>query len=338
MEEIDQPLQRHEPRPLSWLVDLAGEALVFFSLGSRERNLSALGRPVDASVYNPFSAMEFLLFLEKVGRAATGGNAEAVIQLLAGMSRVGLLQAVGHTSQGMFNQTYVQSAGLPSSRQGGDLWLSELLGPALTIDRYRRVVVAVVGHDENGDEHCGSGLVLGPRHVLTCGHVLTDMTVDGVLPPASDPEADQAVVSVARYFAHNEADVGVVEVEADLDVLPDLVFRPPTWADSVLTFGYPPVALASQTVLTVQSGEVVNPDVLSVFGSHTFLFSAMSQPGNSGGPIVAADGRVLGLVAHDLQRQGEDKAGFFAGVPTQSVHSALASLGLGELLKLETWE
>jgi S1-C subfamily serine protease len=256
------------------------------------------------------------------------------------MSRSGLLQSVGHSRKGVFNQVYLQSGGLPKSQASGDLWLSETLGPSFVVSQYSKAVVAIVGHDQEGDEHCGSGLAIGPRHVLTCAHVLTDMAVDGVLltgDHASAPPAEHSLVPVTQKHIQETVDVGVLELAQEVVHLPGTVFREPAWADSILTFGYPPVPLARRTVLTVQSGEVVNPEVTSVHGDSLFLFSAISRPGNSGGPVVGADGRVLGLVARDLGRKGEGEAVFFAGLPTGAIRSAMVALDLDRLLTYETW-
>ena len=102
--------------------------------------------------------------------------------------------------------------------------------------------------------------------------------------------------------------------------LPGMVFREPRWADEVFVFGYPRVPmtaemaisvqrgevvnLARSTDYAVQRGEVVNPATESIPDrDKVFLFSAITRPGNSGGPIVAGDGRVIGLWSRLPPRQ-----------------------------------
>ena len=84
-------------------------------------------------------------------------------------------------------------------------------------------------------------------------------------------------------------------------VLPGMVFREPNWADEVFVFGYPTVPGTVDEPITVQPGRVVNPGATAAAISgypqrQCVLFSAISRPGNSGGPVVAHDGRVIGLV------------------------------------------
>ena len=64
------------------------------------------------------------------------------------------------------------------------------------------------------------------------------------------------------------------------------------WSNETYIFGYPPISTLDTPYLLVQRGAVVNPAVKSQQDEHFFLYSAIARPGNSGGPIVAQDGRV----------------------------------------------
>ena len=83
----------------------------------------------------------------------------------------------------------------------------------------------------------------------------------------------------------------------------------------------------------VQRGEVVNPAVKSQQDEQFFLYSAIARPGNSDGPIVAQDGRVVGLVTHDLPDAKQKASPFYRGVPAGEIRRALSDLGAGGLIR-----
>ncbi|CAM5742414.1 hypothetical protein MAUB1S_01516 [Mycolicibacterium aubagnense] len=78
-----------------------------------------------------------------------------------------------------------------------------------------------------------------------------------------------------------------------------------------------------------------------------FLYSAIARPGNSGGPIIAHDGRVIGIVVeHSMETSSSDPDGaasaeqrqpstdadrsdiapFYRGIPTSEILRALRNL------------
>lgn len=77
----------------------------------------------------------------------------------------------------------------------------------------------------------------------------------------------------------------------------------------------------------MQKGEVISPLVTTLDWMDVFLFSAIARPGNSGGPIVAENGMILGLVARDLGPAVEPSVmPFFAGVPSSRIRQAVSEM------------
>jgi S1-C subfamily serine protease len=139
----------------------------------------------------------------------------------------------------------------------------------------------------------GSGFVISPQHVLTNAHVVAGVTqgpfvyaTNGLTYDAKvvlyDPQRDLAVLDVPKLTA------------------PALHFAPPA-ADgtAAIVVGYPldhPLTLVAARIGNNVTASGPNIYQTAVVNRQIYQIRAAIEPGNSGGPLLAADGRVYGVV------------------------------------------
>lgn len=246
----------------------------------------------------------------------------------------GFLWEHGHKNSSPCFLTHLR---LPLFRIPGAVWLTKVLGWRFLVHEVEALVAMVIGVKLGGDKGSGSGLVLGPRHVLTNAHVVTDMTPESILVSGSEYQ-------IASYKNHPAIDVGIIETETDIpwkDV--GVSFREPALVEPILCLGHPPIPKVKETAAIVaQSGEIVAFVPAAHDSQRYVLFSATARPGNSGGPVFGDDGSVIGLVSRSLEEQSRDDGShrfpFFAAVPSGEVKRALEELGVPQLLQWERYE
>lgn len=141
-------------------------------------------------------------------------------------------------------------------------------------------------------EQSGSGFVVSTDRVLTNAHVVAGVTEPVVLSPGG-----QALTGRVTFF-DPQRDLAIVAVRG-LRAAPLTVAASPGVGDQGVVAGYPfggPFTEGGARV--VQSGTVTVPDVAG--GGRTArdiaAIAADVEQGNSGGPLLTPNGRVIGLV------------------------------------------
>lgn len=156
-------------------------------------------------------------------------------------------------------------------------------------------VVKIVGQaPECSRESEGSGFVLSADHVMTNAHVVAGVRSLTVTTPG--PGSRTFVGRVVLYDPHR--DVAVLDVPG-LD-RPALAFAGsvPVGASAVVA-GYPENGPFSAVPARVSGRqEVTGPDIYqsATVTRDVYTLRARVEPGNSGGPLLAPDGRVDGVV------------------------------------------
>lgn len=378
-----------EPGSLVWRITVATLAHRFFGLIHDAETAKLIDQPADAGKAGAWPLVYFTLYLQK--RGIPTGDATALARILNEMERTGLLMRAGWWANPvmvgipMQGQLYV-SQGVVSAQTAGHLWLSEVLGVELVIESYKAATFLISGGE---GKPVGTALVLDRTHMVTNRHVIEGLVgpsaFDASLPgptvfdeaievhPSYKPPNAEPASRPARIIAHRDIDVAVMEVQfgenEHLPAVPGMAFREPKWYDDVCVFGYPYVPGLTERPITVERGQIVNPatEAAGVGGyprQPTFLTSAIARPGNSGGPIVANDGRVIGLVVENARygltsasaggvapanepdhigTQGDternsadaDSPPFYRGIPGSQVVRAIEELGFEGLVVLE---
>jgi len=155
------------------------------------------------------------------------------------------------------------------------------------------------GKDSDKPSGAGSGLVISKYgHIATNNHVIDSckrILVEGLeaLVVSKDKDDDLAILKVDKYY----------------DSVAPLSYDSVKLGDDIKVFGYPLSYLFSDEFISLTKGSVSS---LSGFDNNQseFRFTASIQPGNSGGPIVGKDGKVVGLVSAVLGREASERYEF----------------------------
>ena len=156
----------------------------------------------------------------------------------------------------------------------------------------------------------GSGVAVGPRLVLTARHVVWGMSAWAVVPPG-----ESAPIPARPIYVDLDRDIAFVVVDRDLDHYVELpALRTLLMSEPVSCSGYPldlrePNPAAS-------SGEVSR-----VTRDGMLHLTMAVNPGNSGGPIVDSEGRVIAILSM-RGRPEAGVAGLAIAVPLGAILSA----------------
>ena len=311
-------------------------AIHFFDPARVAESLTTIGRAPDQK--RALSTMDFVNYLEKTdafeGRKP---NLLRVVHILNAMVREGILHNFGSEAgkPRVFNDCFVYMHAVSANRvrAAARLWLAPVLGPEFLYHAVGTGVVHITGLNATGDETGGTGLILSTHTILTARHVVEDMRLHA----EQLFQGVKCAVNDDAINVHDVEDVAFITVTPALTPVSGLVLHPPRVGQEVFTLGFPRIPRVPSAPLVMHSGEVTNQSVKLVGGETAFLYSATTRPGNSGGPIVSADGYLLGLVSKDLTMETDEGwfSPHYAGVDAVTILRAAHETRLGIELPFE---
>lgn len=326
--------QRLKPLSIDERISLSLLAMRFFQPLSYETVCEVLSKTPTPGHIKPFEGFDFIRYLEKSGELPEADRYIYLIQnLLSQLERAHLLHAVGPGRSPISAPFYYSMKEFTELEKEGFLWLAPALGPELLLNAYSESTLQITGITNSDDAHAGTALAVAPNWLLTCAHVVNDMKLD------KKQSMRGSEFEIVSQRSHSALDVALIEVDKDLPCLPGLAFREPLVTEEVYTIGYPRVPLSRHPAIIMQRGEVTNPHIKTFSGEDVFLYSAIARPGNSGGPVIAATGHVVGIVTESLEEEVAHRSTpFYAGISTSELAHALEDLGADVQLPIERYE
>lgn len=187
-----------------------------------------------------------------------------------------------------------------------------------------RSVVRVVVFPASGENmpigH-GSGIVVAPDRILTNAHVVSEEEYDGAIRVLVIPSESGGPIEAEVVARSPRNDLALIALSGNRRLTPATLFSGPVpdGAD-VFAIGYPGGVDVAQGL---DLSDVMRPQVpvktrgnisagRSAKGFETLLHTAAIGSGNSGGPLVDACGRVLGVNSFGTISDGSDAEFFFA--------------------------
>lgn len=185
------------------------------------------------------------------------------------------------------------------------------------------VRVVIVGRDDEGvfPVSHGTGFAVGPGSIVTNAHVVQDAAKDdklriAIVPPESGGAVFGRVVAIDA-----RRDLALIAIEGALRLPPlALAGGAPQDSGEVAAVGYPMNVDRAQG-LSIEEIFTAQPPVKSrgfLSGARpsrmfdTLLHTAPIARGNSGGPLLDACGRVIGVNSFGAESEGADGEFFFA--------------------------
>lgn len=328
------------PWGLESRLKLAMLACDFFKVRNIVANSALIGKEVPKSGNPPpLTGADFRKHLDATGAFQKSPNALRVVQILERMASAGILLSVGSSgrSVGGIDASYIYVRTEWDAARGLFRFVP-VLGPEFLYRICAPGLVQITGRSEAGDVVAGTGLVVHPSFVLTCAHVVRDMKVDA----EQTFQGRQYRLNGDSVFPHPSVDLAVIGVDgAEMSPLKGAVFQQPVVAQTVYALGYPKLPGLREAAVTIQQGAVTNESVTSLKGEHLFLYSAVSRPGNSGGPVLSEDGYVVGISIVDSTAEYHPDEAFsphYAGIPAQVAVEAVGDIGLSLKLPFESYE
>ena len=168
-----------------------------------------------------------------------------------------------------------------------------VFGVSYMVEKYKRSVPAINVVNEDGDKHCGTGVLMRPRPgkhcVVTNKHVLENNKLESVR--AGD--AEYKICGEPEFCEY--ADLAMLPVDPPDPIPVFQVLGDPDILQPLIVVGYPRIPFTMSQYALVHRGEC-NGRIQTLDKQDLIAISCHVSPGNSGGPVISEIGELIGIV------------------------------------------
>lgn len=283
------------------------EIINFFFPLNYFKNCEILGIKAEKQSTRPFTFFDFQSYLQKRHDINAFKYNNHLLRMIQRGIQSALLINAGYTLNGSppLNHCYYSLIELTEIQRKNNFWLGKILGEEFLMEKYKSFIIRFEGEYESGEAGTGSGILINNNTILTCKHVLIDLTKYRCF--LKDDE-----LIIKEHKVHNTHDIGIVKLNNDIDLKQIPYFGNPYILDNILTMGYPPLRGMREAVLITQKGEI-NAISKDWQKCDCITISSTVRPGNSGGPVISSNGYIVGIVtqsANSTKSASTDKDTF----------------------------
>lgn len=181
-------------------------------------------------------------------------------------------------------------------------------GLTMVYEHFKDAIVPITGITPNCKDGLGTAYYIGLGRFVTAAHCITGFDKFNVL-LHDDTRLPITKIAFAKNQNLVQYDLAVIYTDASVSY-PELWLDDPNVLDNVLTMGYPPVPCFDMVKVaeTASVGTIIKGGQKSVVGQVVapgnsymspldyFLINARVKGGNSGGPVINEEGKVIGTI------------------------------------------
>lgn len=194
---------------------------------------------------------------------------------------------------------------------------------------FKKYVLPIEYTDKNGDKSLGTGFLYS-NGLITARHCIEGAAKIAIKDiPALD-------LRKAKFKVCSNELLDVLYIRFENQIADTLIFsQEASVLDEVMTLGYPKIPgyhsfLTAENAIvssryTTSTGQIAGNAEDIWIKEKLFLITAKIKGGNSGGPVIAKDGSIVGISVNLTQGDGDyDNLGYGTGIPVKFINELLS--------------